>query len=85
MNTSSLAYSRSAGHHAGAPPSRTAVNSGDPSIVSLSVVEMQRLIDIERSAHVALMAMGTINLPNKHVTEAANALADALSTPALGG
>ncbi|MDB5394309.1 MAG: hypothetical protein JWM91_1815 [Rhodospirillales bacterium] len=59
--------------------------SSDPSIVSLSVEDMQRLIDIERSAYLALSAMGTITMPNKSVTDAANALADALAHPALGG
>lgn len=59
--------------------------SGDPSMVTLSAGEMQRLIDIERSAEAALSAMRAIRLPDQRVTEAASALASALANPALGG
>jgi hypothetical protein len=59
--------------------------SGDPSIVTLSAGEMQRLIDIERSAEAALAAIRAIRSPDQRVTDAASALASALATPALGG
>jgi hypothetical protein len=63
----------------------SAGKSGDPSMVTLSAGEMQRLIDIERSAEAALSAMRTIRTPDQRVTEAASALASALANPALGG
>jgi hypothetical protein len=53
--------------------------------VSLSAGEMQRLIDIEQSAEMALRAMSAIRSPDQRVTDAANALASALANPALGG
>ena len=59
--------------------------TGDPSIISLSLGEMRRLVDIETSARMALDAMSAIALPNKDVTDAAHALADALASPALHG
>ena len=59
--------------------------SGDPSLVSLSAGEMQRLLDIEQSAEMALRAMSAIRSPDKCVTDAASALASALANPALGG
>jgi hypothetical protein len=70
------------------PPSSAplaARKSGDPSLVSLSAGEMQRLIDIEQSAEMALRAMSAIRSPDQRVTDAANALASALANPALGG
>jgi hypothetical protein len=66
-------------------PTGLKAKSGDPSLISLSEGEMQRLIDIERSAHLALIAMGTITMPTKSITDAATALASALASPALGG
>jgi hypothetical protein len=54
-------------------------------MVSLSAGEMQRLIDIERSAEAALSAMRAIRSPDQRVTDAASALASALANPALGG
>jgi hypothetical protein len=59
--------------------------SGDPSMVTLSAGEMQRLIDIERSAEAALSAMRAIRSHDPRVTDAASALASALASPALGG
>ena len=59
--------------------------SGDPSIVTLSTGEMQRLIDIERSAEAALAAIRAIRSPDQRVTDAASALASALADPVLGG
>ena len=59
--------------------------SGDPSIVTLSAGEMQRLIDIERSAEAALAAIRAIRSPDQRVTDAASALARALADPAPGG
>ena len=59
--------------------------SGDPSMVTLSAGEMQRLIDIERSAEAALSAMRAIHSHDQRVTDAASALATALASPALGG
>ena len=59
--------------------------SGDPSMVTLSAGEMQRLIDIERSAEAALSAMRAIRSHDQRVTDAASALASALASPALGG
>ena len=70
------------------PPSSSALavrKSGDPSLVSLSAGEMERLIDIEQSAEAALRAMSAIRSPDQCVTDAANALASALARPALGG
>jgi hypothetical protein len=66
-------------------PSPMPRRNGDPSMVSLSVGEMRRLVDIETSARLALDAMGGISLPNKGLTDAARALADALASPALHG
>jgi hypothetical protein len=63
----------------------TVKKSGDPSLVSLSAGEMQRLIDIEQSAEMALRAMSAIRSPDQRVTDAASALASALASPALGG
>ena len=63
----------------------TVKKSGDPSLVSLSAGEMQRLLDIEQSAEVALRAMSAIRSPDQRVTDAASALASALANPALGG
>jgi hypothetical protein len=63
----------------------TVKKSGDPSLVSLSAGEMQRLIDIEQSAEMALRAMSAIRSPDQCVTDAASALANALARPALGG
>jgi hypothetical protein len=54
-------------------------------MVTLSAGEMQRLIDIERSAEAALSAMRAIRSHDQRVTEAASALANALASPALGG
>jgi hypothetical protein len=65
--------------------SPTVEKSGDPSLVSLSAGEMQRLIDIEQSAEAALRAMSAIRSPDQRVTDAASALASALARPALGG
>jgi hypothetical protein len=59
--------------------------TGDPSMVSLSVGEMRRLVDIEISAQLALDAMSSITRPNKGVTDAAHALANALASPVLHG
>jgi hypothetical protein len=63
----------------------TVRKSSDPSMVTLSAGEMQRLIDIERSAEAALSAMRAIRSPDQSVTDAASALASALANPALGG
>ena len=63
----------------------TVGKSGDPSLVSLSAGEMQRLLDIEQSAEMALRAMSTIRSPDQRLTDAASALATALAHPALGG
>ena len=63
----------------------TVKKSGDPSLVSLSAGEMQRLLDIEQSAEMALRAMSAIRSPDQRVTDAASALASALANPALGG
>ena len=63
----------------------TVKKSGDPSLVSLSADEMQRLLDIEQSAELALRAMSAIRSPDQKLTDAANALACALAHPALGG
>jgi len=63
----------------------TVKKSSDPSLVSLSAGEMQRLLDIEQSAEVALRAMSAIRSPDQRVTDAASALASALASPALGG
>jgi len=63
----------------------TVKKSGDPSLVSLSAGEMQRLLDIEYSAEMALRAMSAIRSPDQRVTDAASALASALANPALGG
>ena len=57
----------------------------DPSMVTLSAGEMQRLIDIERSAEAVLSAMRALRSPDQRVTDAASALASALANPALGG
>ena len=65
--------------------SLTVRKSGDPSIVTLSAGEMQRLIDIERSAEAALAAIRAIRSPDQRVTDAASALASALANPVLGG
>jgi hypothetical protein len=65
--------------------SRSAQKSSDPSLVSLSAGEMQRLIDIEISAEMVLRAISTIRLPDQRMTDAASALASALANPALGG
>jgi len=54
-------------------------------MVTLSAGEMQRLIDIERSAEAALSAMRAIRSHDPRVTDAASALANALASPALGG
>jgi hypothetical protein len=59
--------------------------SSDPSLVSISAGEMQRLLDIEHSAEVALRAMSAIRSPDQRVTDAASALASALANPAMGG
>jgi hypothetical protein len=67
------------------PSPLTVKKSGDPSLVSLSAGEMQRLIDIEQSAEMALRAMSAIRSPDQRVTDAASALASALARPALGG
>jgi hypothetical protein len=64
-----------------AMPGRT----GDPSMILLSVGEMRRLVDIETSAQLALDAMSSISFPNKGLTDAAHALANALASPALHG
>jgi hypothetical protein len=91
MNTSRRAGYRESENSANAFPAhepspfRPRGSSGDPSIVSLSMEDMQRLIDIERSAYMALSAMGTIPMPSKSITDAASALANALAQPALGG
>ena len=61
------------------------LKAGDPSMVTLSAGEMQRLIDIERSAEAALSAMRAIRSHDQRVTDAASALASALASPALGG
>ena len=53
--------------------------SGDPSMISLSVGEMRRLVDIETSAQLALEAMRTIASPDKDLSDAAYALANALA------
>jgi hypothetical protein len=66
-------------------PPLTVKKSDDPSLVSLSTGEMQRLIDIEQSAEMALRAMSAIRSPDQRVTDAASALASALARPALGG
>lgn len=66
-------------------PLRDISKSGDPSMVTLSAGEMQRLIDIERSAEAALSAMRAIRSHDPRVTDAASALAAALANPALGG
>jgi hypothetical protein len=65
--------------------SPTVDKSGDPSLVSLSAGEMQRLLDIEQSAEMALRAMSAIRSPDQRVTDAASALANALANPAPGG
>ena len=57
--------------------------SGDPSIVSLSLAEMRRLVEIETSALIALRAISTISSPGKDLSDAASALANALASPAL--
>jgi len=54
-------------------------------MVTLSAGEMQRLIDIERSAEAALSAIRAIRSHDQRVTDAASALASALASPALGG
>jgi len=66
-------------------PAGATRRSGDPSMVTLSAGEMQRLIDIERSAEAALSAMRAIRSHDPRVTDAASALASALASPALGG
>ena len=66
-------------------PARDIRTSGDPSMVTLSAGEMQRLIDIERSAEAALSVMRAIRSHDPRVTDAASALATALANPALGG
>jgi hypothetical protein len=67
------------------PSALTVKKSGDPSLVSLSAGEMQRLLDIEQSAERAWRAMSAIRSPDQRVTDAASALASALANPALGG
>ena len=62
-------------------PKRT----GDPSLISLSIGEMRRLVDIENSAQLALQAISTISQPDKDLSDAAHALANALASPALHG
>jgi len=62
-----------------------APGAGDPTMVTLSAGEMQRLIDIERSAEAALSAIRAIRSHDQRVTDAASALASALASPALGG
>ncbi len=90
MNTSQLPLQRGGFDWKPTPRSFSASplnvrKSGDPSIVTLSAGEMQRLIDIERSAEAALAAMRAIRAPDQRVTDAASALASALADPALGG
>jgi hypothetical protein len=90
MNTSPLPPYRGGFDWKPAPGSVAASSfnvrkSGDPSIVALSAGEMQRLIDIERSAEAALAAIRAIRSPDQRVTDAASALAIALADPAPGG
>jgi len=90
MNTSPLPPYRSGFDWKSTPMSFSASSpnvrkSGDPSIVTLSAGEMQRLIDIERSAEAALAAIRAIHSPDQRVTDAASALASALADPAPGG
>jgi hypothetical protein len=66
-------------------PLRDIRKSSDPSMVTLSAGEMQRLIDIERSAEAALSALRAVSSHDQRVTDAASALANALANPALGG
>ena len=59
--------------------------TGDPSMISLSIGEVRRLVDIETSALLTLEAMSSIPSTNKGLVDAAQALANALASPAHGG
>ncbi len=59
--------------------------TGDPSMVSLTIGEVRRLVDIETSALLALEAMSSIPSTDKDLFDAAQALANALASPAHGG
>jgi hypothetical protein len=69
-----------------AEPARTTSQaSADPTIVSLTTAEFQRLLEIESAAQAALMAMSRVQSHEKNFSDAAEALGIALNTPVFGG
>lgn len=70
----------------GAPPMRTApTRHPDPTMVSLTRAEFDRLLNIETTAQAAFQAMCDAHVHEKKFSDAVEALDVALHSPALGG